>query len=209
MTRGHGLIGELPEVDERMPMKTARHLPLRIGALLAGALGSFVTACGGEVQTSTSADATVDRADERQVVVRPDASDGGVPILGAADGADVPGIPNSPSTEPPDGSCGSPYFETVADGGPRACAFTVSDVVCEASADCVPYIISLCGCVDPVRGVNKTSTAVCVGPPCPPPPIGSCKFGYGFETQDCKTEADIKDVGVACVHGECISYEAM
>jgi hypothetical protein len=181
--------------------------PLRAFFLVAGPLGSFVTACGGEVQTSTSSDATVDRADERQVVVRPDASDAGVPILGSTDGADVPGIPNPPPTEPPDAACGSPYFETVADGGPSGCAFTASDVACDADTDCVPYVVSLC-CVDPVRGVNKTSTAVCVGPPCPPPHLGSCP-GYGFETQDCKLESDLKSVGVACVHGECVSYAAM
>ena len=126
-------------------------------------------------------------------------SDGSPSDAGIDDAFDVE-IPDAFPT-----SCAPIVFTLVPDAAPNTCAFTPASVACDANADCVPYPVIGCGCIDPVYGVNKTSTVRCVPPPCALIPQ-SCDGGSGYESQDCRLAPGYNDFSAACVNHQCLSF---
>jgi hypothetical protein len=111
-------------------------------------------------------------------------------------------------------TCTEYTFSLDPDAAADTCAFTPADVACNSNADCTTSVKVGCGCLDPVYGVNTTSTARCVAPPCgvslnADGGIYTCPADRsGLYTQDCQFVPDSLSVAVACVNNECITFAA-
>jgi hypothetical protein len=102
------------------------------------------------------------------------------------------------------GSCDQFSFELTPDATPGTCAFTIADVTCNTTSDCMPYTREGCGCIEPVYGVNKASTANCPALPCSPPFVPCQTSGFG--AQDCQVVPQASQVGVSCVAHVCRTF---
>jgi hypothetical protein len=107
-----------------------------------------------------------------------------------------------------DGGCDP--FPVVADAAPGTCAFTPADLACKTFADCILYVIHSCSCPVAVIGVSKTSTALCVPPPCPAPqPDSGCFGAQSYESQDCIVSNALGEIIVDCMNGQCMTQAAL
>jgi hypothetical protein len=183
---------------------------------LVTALFVLTLGCGGKTPTGSAA---VDSGS----TASPDASasgsgsgsssgsnSGGSSGSGSGDDSGGDGDSASPADgEIPDaspGSCGPFASADDPDGAPGMCGITPADVACTTDADCTSYSVARCGCVDPVYGVNKASTAGCIPPPCTPPIQACAPDASGLETEDCQLVQDPTQVGVACVNHQCTTF---
>jgi hypothetical protein len=148
--------------------------------------------CPSDSASCATSDGSVDAGTSAEAGTSGPTLDGG----GALD-AEAPDAPFP-------GSCDQFSFELTPDAAPGTCAFTPADVACNTDDDCKPYTKEGCGCIEPVYGVNKTSTANCPALPCSPPFVPCQTSGFG--AQDCQVVPMFAQVGVSCVAHECRSF---
>jgi hypothetical protein len=185
---------------------------------VAGWVCDYLPACGGSLDCVCQGGAW--SCSQTCVSVPDDAGEdaAGEPLDAETDGGDS-GMAEVPDAFPP--SCNEFSFELEPDAAANTCAFTPADVACSTSADCVTQVMAGCGCFQPVYGVNKMSTAVCIPPPCPALPTQTClnDASAGYLTQDCQFVDSVQYAGfpespnetfaaVACVNHQCETYAA-
>jgi hypothetical protein len=96
--------------------------------------------------------------------------------------------------------------DLVSDGASGACALTPADVACNARSDCTVLLRLDCSCYVPALGVNLSSAAVCLPPPCPPPPGDAGCEGTGYVAQDGAMVGSRNLVGVGCIDHQCRTF---
>jgi hypothetical protein len=96
--------------------------------------------------------------------------------------------------------------DPVSDAASGACELTPADVACNAASDCTVLLRLDCSCTVPALGVNVSSTAVCLPPPCSPPPGDAGCEGTEYATQDGAMVGSRNLVGVGCVDHQCKTF---
>jgi hypothetical protein len=188
-----------------------RRLP-SLSATIAAVTFRAVTGCGsGALATETDGGglpasrdgATAASTDSAEILDGPTVDSSSDATFDATDG----GRKLGPTAVLLDAECGPGL---TSDAAPRTCAFTPADVACDSDSDCTVYQVVGCGCFDAVVGVNASSTAQCLPPPCPPPMSNQCSpYGSGLTTQTCENVSQLSDVAVACVQHVCATYAAV
>jgi hypothetical protein len=103
-------------------------------------------------------------------------------------------------------ACAETLVDLVPDAAPGTCALTPADVACNTASDCKVFLRLDCSCYVPAVGVNVSSAAECLPPPCPPPPAdGGCE-STGYITQDCAMVGSPNLVGVGCDDHQCRTF---
>ncbi len=162
------------------------------------------SASGGNASSSGSSSGTASSGGSSSGGV---SSGSGSSSGGATDASDTL---DAGSAEVPDAfpaTCSASAFALTPDGGLNECAFRPSDVTCDANADCVAYIAYGCGCFYDVWGVNKSSTARCLPPPCVAPMDACDPDASGLYTQECRfVPYGTTNLAAACVNHRCLSF---